>query len=203
MGKVELIRQEIESRLETNCYNDDSREELESLLKCIDSMKVEPKFKVGQFIVPKKHTEEPLEITEIKDGRYYDRDLHICDIKEQDQWELVEEPVSDKPKYTSGDVLYKKDDGSKIKIIDIVGDQYKFECGDEYPHYEFFEYIEYNYSKEPVSDDLEKAAREFIEPYREISECGIDYNIHPARVFKAGANWQLNKIRKENEKNRD
>ena len=47
--------------------------------------------------------------------------------------------------------------------------------------------------EEPVSEELEEAAREFIEPYREISECGIDYNIHPARVFKAGANWQKEK----------
>lgn len=69
----------------------------DKLLSFIDSMQKNPipKFKVGQFIVPKKHTEEPLEITKIEDGRYYDRDLHICDIREQDQWELVEEPVSD------------------------------------------------------------------------------------------------------------
>ena len=38
--------------------------------------------------------------------------------------------------------------------------------------------------------EVEEAAREFIEPYREVSECGLDYNIHPAKAFKAGANWQ-------------
>ena len=56
------------------------------------------------------------------------------------------------PKYKHGDVLYNNN-GSKIEIIDIVADQYKFDCGDEYPHYEFFAYIESNYSKEPVSED--------------------------------------------------
>ena len=45
MDKIELLRKEIESRLETNCYNDDPREELESLLKCIDSLQEEPKDK--------------------------------------------------------------------------------------------------------------------------------------------------------------
>ena len=42
MDKIELLRKEIESRLETNCYNDDPREELESLLKCIDFIQEDP-----------------------------------------------------------------------------------------------------------------------------------------------------------------
>lgn len=42
MDKIEVIRQEIESRLACDCYNKDPKEELESLLKCIDSMQEEP-----------------------------------------------------------------------------------------------------------------------------------------------------------------
>lgn len=48
-------------------------------------------------------------------------------------------------KYKNGNVLTHKSDGSKITIVAIVADQYKFDCGDEFPHYEFFEYIETNY----------------------------------------------------------
>jgi hypothetical protein len=59
------------------------------------------------------------------------------------------EIVERKPLFKQGDILYEISDGSKIEIIDIVADQYKFECGDEYPHYEFFGYIESNYTKEP------------------------------------------------------
>jgi hypothetical protein len=59
------------------------------------------------------------------------------------------EIVERKPLFKQGDILYEISDGSKIEIIDIVADQYKFKCGDEYPHYEFFGYIESNYTKEP------------------------------------------------------
>ena len=50
------------------------------------------------------------------------------------------------PRFNAGDVLVKKThDEPSIKILAIVADQYKFECGDEFPHYEFFDYIETNY----------------------------------------------------------
>lgn len=45
------------------------------------------------------------------------------------------------PKYNVGDVLVN-DKGESIKIMAIVADQYKFDCGDEFPHYDFFDCIE-------------------------------------------------------------
>ena len=42
IDKVEQIRSEIESRLANDLYNDNPRKELESLLKCIDSLQEEP-----------------------------------------------------------------------------------------------------------------------------------------------------------------
>lgn len=40
--KIETIKDEIECRIDTDCYNDNPREELESLLELIDSMQEEP-----------------------------------------------------------------------------------------------------------------------------------------------------------------
>ena len=49
-------------------------------------------------------------------------------------------------KYKAGDVLVKKThDEPSVKILDIVADQYKFDCGDDFPHYEFFSYIDHYY----------------------------------------------------------
>lgn len=52
----------------------------------------------------------------------------------------------EKPLYKKGDILID-DSGNIIEILAVVADQYKFECGDDYPHYEFFGYIEHNYHK--------------------------------------------------------
>lgn len=45
------------------------------------------------------------------------------------------------PKYSVGNVLVN-DKGERIKIMAIVADQYMFDCGDEYPHYDFLDCIE-------------------------------------------------------------
>ncbi len=90
-----------------------------------------------------------------KDLEIYDNILSFID-------SMQEEPVSKEPKFKQGDILYNVSDGNKIEIIDIVADQYKFECGDEYPHYEFFGYIESNYSKYPISEDLDDYAKEIL-----------------------------------------
>lgn len=93
------------------------------------------------------------------------------------------------PKYKHGDVLYKNNNGSKIEIIDIVADQYKFDCGDEYPHYEFFGYIESNYSKEPVSEDLEEAAELY-------GNCFEKHFGLASMAFIKGAKWQKEQFEK-------
>ena len=55
--------------------------------------------------------------------------------------------------------------------------------------------------KEPVSEDLEEAAKLHVTETRG-EDIVWDENARCAMLdFKAGANWQLNKIRKENEKN--
>ena len=51
--------------------------------------------------------------------------------------------------------------------------------------------------EEPVSDDLDEAANNFIAPYHEVSECGENWNIHPKEAFKAGANWQKQQMMKD------
>lgn len=100
-----------------------------------------------------------------------------------------QEPVSEEPKYKGGDILYKINDGSKIEIIDIVADQYKFECGDEYPHYEFFGYIEHNYSKNPVSEELkEEVDNAFLD-----NKCNVSDSVSLAaftRIACHFAEWQ-------------
>lgn len=57
---------------------------------------------------------------------------------------MTREELGLEPKYKAGDILVDAN-GNRIEIVAIVADQYKFECGDNYPHYEFFEYIEHNY----------------------------------------------------------
>lgn len=61
------------------------------------------------------------------------------------------------------------------------------------------ELIKLSKCEEPVSEDLEEAAFDYAEA------CKHDggEKLLCVEHFKAGANWQLNQIRKENEKNRD
>ena len=55
--------------------------------------KVEPKFKVGDIIIKSKNSDinkfGKYKITSIKDGRYWYNKFIICEISEQDEWELV------------------------------------------------------------------------------------------------------------------
>lgn len=55
--------------------------------------KVEPKFKVGDWIIKKQNSDinkfGKYKITDIKDGKYWYNEFIICEITEQDEWELV------------------------------------------------------------------------------------------------------------------
>ena len=53
--------------------------------------------------------------------------------------------------------------------------------------------------KEPASEDLEEATERYACKY---SSSKYGY-AKVGEAFKAGAQWQLNKIKKENERNRD
>ena len=53
--------------------------------------------------------------------------------------------------------------------------------------------------KEPASEDLYTVAKEYANNITE----KIGYRLQLRRAVCFGANWQLNQIRKENEKNRD
>lgn len=54
-----------------------------------------------------------------------------------------------KPRFKGGDLLVAANHtGPSIKIIDIVGDQYKYEVyGEELPFYEFVDYIDSHYEE--------------------------------------------------------
>ena len=67
----------------------------------IDSMQEEPKpkFEVGQ-IISKKHNSDinkfgDFRIDSITDGCYWYKGSIICKVSEQDDWEVVEDPVND------------------------------------------------------------------------------------------------------------
>ena len=55
--------------------------------------KVKPKFKVGDIIIKSQNSDinkfGKFKITGIKDDRYWYNDFVICEINEQDEWELV------------------------------------------------------------------------------------------------------------------
>lgn len=74
---------------------------------------------------------------------------------------------------------------------------------DEYHQFLIYEY----YKEEPVNVDLEEAARNYGDELDNVLSVGVDddnsIGEYASQAFKAGAQWQLNKIRKENEKNRD
>lgn len=54
-----------------------------------------------------------------------------------------------KPRFKEGDILIAVNNkGPEIKIIDIVGDQYKYEIdGEELPFYEFVNVIDNSYKE--------------------------------------------------------
>lgn len=61
------------------------------------------------------------------------------------------------------------------------------------------EECEFNKKEKPVSEELHTVAKEYANNITE----KIGYRLQLRRAVCFGANWQLNKIRKENEKNRD
>ena len=83
--------------------------------------KVEPKFKVGDNII-KKHNSDInkfgiFTITDIKNGKYMYNNSIICDISEQNEWELVE-----KVDFKIGDWITLYGDGP-FKILKIEAEQ--------------------------------------------------------------------------------
>ena len=67
---------------------------------CLEEDEIEPKFNIGDTIV-KKHNSDihrfgPFTITDITDGKYWYNDRIICDVTEQDEWEIYE-PVGYTP----------------------------------------------------------------------------------------------------------
>ena len=65
---------------------------------------------------------------------------------------------SAEPLFKVGDFLKNKEDGKQILIVAIVGDQYKYDGGDEIHKYEFFECIEAQYEKVRSKDDIARNA---------------------------------------------
>ena len=68
--------------------------EYQNILSFIDSLQEEPKFKVGQTI-KKDGFNNGFTISKIEDGFYYNTVGDYFPVSAQEQWELVEEPVSE------------------------------------------------------------------------------------------------------------
>lgn len=77
---------------------------------------VEPKFKVGDIIIKGQNSDinkfGKFKITCIKDGRYWYNEFVICEISEQDKWELVKI----EPKFKDGDWVIDEDDNCAHQI---------------------------------------------------------------------------------------
>ncbi len=83
-------------------FNSGYKNAVNDFLSLIDSTQEEPtpkaKFKVGQtirYIGDFTIYPEVFTISEITDTQYWDKNGCIVPIKHQDQWELVEEPISE------------------------------------------------------------------------------------------------------------
>lgn len=94
--------------------------------------KVEPKFNVGDCIV-KKHNSNindfgSFTITDITGGKYWYNDRIICDITEQDGWEIYE-PVRQKPAWSEEDERIKDNCIEYVKAACLDRDE-SDECVD-------------------------------------------------------------------------
>lgn len=71
--------------------------------------KVEPKFNIGDTIIKKYNSDinkfGKFTITAIIDNKYWYRDKIICDINEQDEWELIKQSTA----------VWSEDDETKLK----------------------------------------------------------------------------------------
>ena len=101
MNKVEQIKAEIESlynKAKEEPYTlrvEGKLEALDKLDAFIDSLEEESKFKIGDKVHCGDVT-QPITITGMRDDAYFtDSALGVILFSEQDNWELVEEPVNE------------------------------------------------------------------------------------------------------------
>ena len=86
--------------------------------------KVEPKFKVGDIIIKSQNSDinkfGKFKITGIKDGRYWYSEFVICEISEQDEWELARI----EPKFKIGDWVVFNNKHQSIYQVEKIEDGY-------------------------------------------------------------------------------
>lgn len=105
--------------------------------------KIEPKFKVGDTIAKKNNSDiqdfGSFTITDITGGKYWYNDRIICDITEQDNWELYE-PVRQKPAWSEEDkykisrlTSYLKRLGNDVYVewLESLKEKYSWKPSDE------------------------------------------------------------------------
>ena len=93
---------------------------------------VKPKFKVGDIIIKSQNSDinkfGKFKITGIKDGRYWYNEFVICEISEQDEWELI-------PKFNVGNWITNGQ--LTCKVLSVTGKSYELHLyNDDYCHFE-------------------------------------------------------------------
>lgn len=194
--KVQKIREEVEKlKLCTmdehmKFYSESAEAEYYALCKVeeiIDSLQEEPKFKTGDRIKPVDSClGSPRTIVDICNS-WYVTDQGTLDFEYGDNWEAVEEP---KPKFRKGDkVIYLNEE----YVVEDITDHYILRSTRERTsvpvvHVGFGnEDYELRLVEEPVSEDLEKAARSYT---NNIDNIGGSVGEQTRNAFKAGAEWQ-------------
>jgi len=129
MGISEATKQELKDNL-NKALEKETPESYNEFLEKQGEQKYVPKFKVGDTIA-KKHNSDindfgSFTITDITGGKYWYNDRIICDITEQDEWELYE-PVRQKPAWSEEDenrinrlIAYFEDKESFTAEDDVV-----------------------------------------------------------------------------------
>jgi hypothetical protein len=104
--------------------------------------------------------------------------------------------MPDEPKFKVGDTLKKKGKDYTFIVDRIQGGFYHCDHG----HGAFFpieEQDKWELLEEPVSEDLEEATKEWSENEDNVRGCDYISLVRVEEAFKAGANWQKDKLIKD------
>lgn len=188
--KVQKIREEV-ARIQLYTQSDVLKEVLDYIDKVQEEPK--PKFKIGDCIKPiESSLGSPRTICEVCDS-WYVTNQGTLDFEFEDNWELVEEPVSE-PQVKESLISIHDDKTCKEKSNLLTQEPTIPDIVDEH----FYEML----GLEPVSEDLEEAANEIVNKaipplavkYKDGTYVGKIMDCFDRKEFidlvKAGANWQ-------------
>ena len=226
MDKAELIRHEIEKRRDHNLaignplFAAMAEEDIELLL-FIDSMQEEPKpkFKIGDCIKPiESSLGSPRTICEVCDS-WYVTNQGTLDFEFEDNWELVEEPVSEELEKVVEEIVNPtvlnaygvKEIANRLRrtMIEPVSEEWikelktKLDSMSKEDFKKVFDKYAIDFNEEPVSDELEKASKEWLRPqldksyakYGEVKMMELTHFDGYAMLdaIEFGAEWQKTK----------